>query len=89
MRCLQKSSAVVTTVSQQFCYEKSLPPSRNTVFRGCKAFFRMWKRVVFKPGQQAVGGRADHVELRVMQMHVDEARRDQPARKVFDLQLPS
>ena len=42
--------------------------------------------VALEPGQQAVGRRADDVGLRVMHMQVDEARRDQPARQMLDLQ---
>ena len=36
----------------------------------------MRKGVGFKPRQQAFGGRADHVKLRVMNVHVDKAGGD-------------
>ncbi|MCY1374937.1 hypothetical protein D9M69_623120 [compost metagenome] len=38
--------------------------------------------VVLEPGQQAGGGRADDVGLRVMHVHVHEARRQDAARQV-------
>ena len=40
--------------------------------------------VVLQPGQQPVGGRADHVGLRVVDVQIDEARRDDAAGPVGD-----
>ena len=45
------------------------------------AFLR--KGVVLQPRQQTVGRRADDIDLRVMKVHVDKARRDDAAGQVF------
>ena len=40
------------------------------------------KGVVLQPGQQALGGRADHIRLREVHVQVDEARRHDAAWEV-------
>ena len=70
-------------MTQQFSYEKRR--CLGAVFGRCKALF-FWKRVVFKPWQQAISGRADHIQLGVVDVHVDEAGRDDAAWQVFDRQ---
>ena len=52
---------------------------------GKEAFLR--KGVVLQPGQQAVGGRADHVHLRAMNVHVHKAGRQNAAGQMLHLQL--
>ena len=37
------------------------------------------KRVVLQPGQQALGRRADHIQLWIVDVGVDKARRDDAA----------
>ena len=52
---------------------------------GKAAFLR--ECVVLQPGQQAVGGRADHVHLRAMNVHVHKAGRQNAAGQMLHLQL--
>lgn len=41
------------------------------------------KGVVLEPGQQAAGGRADHVDLREVHVQVNETRSEDAARQVL------
>jgi hypothetical protein len=63
-------------VAQQFRYKKR--SALRSIFVGCVPFF-FWEGVVFKPGEQAIGWRADHIHLWVMHMHVHKAGRDDAA----------
>src|SRR5688572_6721034 len=43
------------------------------------------KRVAVQPFEQMAAVRSDHLQLRRVQMCVDETRRDQLAREIFDI----
>ena len=68
------------TVAQQFCYKKN--SCLGSIVAGCIAFF-FWKGVVLQPRQQTVRGRANHVGLRVVDVHVHKTGGDDAALQVL------
>ena len=66
-------------VAQQLGDEK-FGGNRVVVRRGKAGFLR--KGVSLQPRQQPLGGRANHVHLRVVDVHIDKARRDDAPRKM-------
>ena len=54
---------------------------------GCSKAFFMGKGVILKPRQQAIGGRANHVQLRIMNVHVHKTRGNHAAGQMFDGQV--
>ena len=67
-------------VAQQLVEEDSGHARRACAVVGKARLVR--EGVVLQPGQQALGGRADHVGLRKVHVQVDEARREDAARQV-------